>query len=343
VLDEADLDDSTLSAEFVQFINSRADGVPITRYDSENNTNKFFYSFGYTILAMRKPFTDDGAQSRCCKYISEGTNTPADYNLIPPKEWVQKGEELRQKLMLFRLRNLARPHKFPTQLTIEGVTSFRVREGALMLYALADQDAEITTYVPKILAILQRQSIEERAGSAEGLILNIVYGWLTDEDISTDKKPTGWLVMKKRISQKSEDAEKSEWTEYLTLGMIAKTLNESMSASEVARYWRGLGQDTLSNLRIGKGRRIRGVLIIKNPMRLQKEFRKYVVDTEEVTGIFETITQSSLEELEGREEPLKKDKTPPKEPDGTSLKLTLPDERPQSLRDYQTLDTRFSE
>jgi hypothetical protein len=337
VLDEADLDDSTLSAEFVQFVNSRADGVPITRYDSESNSNKFFYSFGYTILAMRKSFTDDGAQSRCLKYVSEGTNTPADYDLIPPKDWVRKGEELRQKLMLFRLRCLGRPHKFPTQLLIEGVTSFRVREAVLMLSALEPQDQTITTDIPRILKVLQRQAIEERAGSTEGLILNVVYGWLTDEEIIIERKPTGWYV--KNTLDKYRKGEKFEEIEPLTLSQISEALKESLPASEIARYWRGLGQDLLAHLRIGQRKKRRGVLLIKDPKRLQKEFRKYVVDAEEVTSIF--IKQTSLEGLEGREEPPVNDKTPPEEPDGTSLKLSLPDDRPSSLRDFQTLDTRF--
>jgi hypothetical protein len=295
ILDEADLDDTSLSAEFVQFINSRADGVPITRYSSEDDVNKWFYSFGYTVLAMRKTFMDDGAQSRCLKYVSEGTNTPADYNLIPPKDWVKKGEELRQKLMLFRLRSLRRPHKFPTQLIIEGITSFRVREAVLMLYALEDTDPTITADIPRILRVLQTQTIEERSGSIEGLILNTVYGYMTDDDAEVKPRGPEWLVQKSHIGKDANGKER-EYSEQLNLGLIAKALGDSMSASEIARYWRGLGQNILSQLKAG-GRRIRGVLLVKNPKRLQKEFRKYVVDAEDLSKMFESIKQSSLEGL----------------------------------------------
>jgi hypothetical protein len=298
VLDEADLDDSTLSAEFVQFVNSRADGVPITRYSAEDDVNKWFYSFGYTILAMRKSFMDDGAQSRCLKYVSEGTNTPSDYNLIPPKEWVERGEKIRQKLMMFRLRALLRPHKFPTQLIIEGVSSFRVREAVLMLYALEDVDPTITKDIPRILKLLQKQTIEERSGSLEGLILNIVYNWMDDEEVVVAKRGTDWYAEKTRVSTRSqrdeENGEGKTWMELLTLGTIVKVLNDSMSASEIARYWRGLGQNVLSQLKTG-GKRIRGVLLIKDPKRLQKEFRKYVVDAEDFSVKFGTVVQASLD------------------------------------------------
>jgi len=344
ILDEADLDDSTLSAEFVQFINSRADGVPITRYSSEDDVNRWFYSFGYTILAMRKTFVDDGAQSRCLKYVSEGTNTPSDYNLIPPKEWVQKGEELRQKLMMFRLRALSRPHKFPTQLIIEGITSFRVREAVLMLYALEETDPTITADIPRILRVLQKQTIEERSGSIEGLILNTVYGQLTDDDTGVRKRGVDWLIEKSHISVVSkgegEKGVEKEWFEQLTLSYVAKSLGDCMSASEIARYWRGLGQNILSQLKIA-GRRIRGVMLVKDPKRLQKEFRKYVVDAEDISSKFEDVKQVSLEEI-GEAGPTHSEatKVPPEEPEmGLSGGKTYFDseDNPKNPKNYKDI------
>jgi hypothetical protein len=340
VLDEADLDDSTLSAEFVQFVNSRADGVPITRYSAEDDVNKWFYSFGYTILAMRKTFMDDGAQSRCLKYVSEGTNTPSDYNLIPPKEWVERGEKIRQKLMMFRLRALLRPHKFPTQLIIEGVSSFRVREAVLMLYALEDVDPTITKDIPRILKLLQKQTIEERSGSIEGLVLNTVYGWIDEDDVVITKRGTEWYAEKLHTSVNRE-GKQTEWSEPLTLGAVSKSLNECMSSSEVARYWRGMGQNVLSQLKTG-GRRIRGVLMIKDSARLQKEFRKYVVDAEDFSTRFETVRQSSIEEVKESPAPPPPPSEPvgPKPPETASLKLTDPLGQPPKSY-FENIDTTW--
>jgi hypothetical protein len=281
VLDEADLDDSTLSAEFVQYVNSRADGVPVTRFNSEDDTNKWFYSFGYTILAMRKPFADDGAQSRCIKFQTEGTNKPADIDLIPPLEWAKKGEELRQKLMMFRMRHLIKPQVFPTQFSVEGVNSFRAREAVLMLNALSQEDPALMQDLAKITRLQDKRMIEERATSMEGLILNTVYGWINDDDMEAVRHRTGWYLTKTHQSAKSEET----WSEPLTLKKLVETFNDSISASELARFWRGLGQQTLDQHRV-QGKRFRGILLISNLPRIQKEFRKYVVDAEDVLNRF---------------------------------------------------------
>lgn len=281
VLDEADLDDSTLSAEFVQYVNSRADGVPVTRFNSEEDANKWFYSFGFTILAMRKPFADDGAQSRCIKFQTEGTNKPADIDLIPPLEWAKQGEELRQKLMMFRLRHLIKPRVFPTQVSAEGVNSFRPREGALMINALGEEDPGLKRDLDANIRLQDKRMVEERATSMEGLILNTVYGWINDDDVEPIRHKTGWYLIKSGRSAKSDE----EWEAPLCLKTLVGAFNDSVSAAEIARYWRGLGQQTLDQHRI-QGKRYRGILLISNLPRVQKEFRKYVVEAEDVLNRF---------------------------------------------------------
>lgn len=46
ILDEADLSDSGENNDFVEFMNSRADGVPIPRYSSGKDMVEIFHSFG---------------------------------------------------------------------------------------------------------------------------------------------------------------------------------------------------------------------------------------------------------------------------------------------------------
>lgn len=287
ILDEADLSDSSLAAELIQFYNSRADGVPITRYSTESGTNEWFYSFGYTVLAMRKPFSDDGAQSRCVPFGTEGTAHPDDYDLIPPKAWVEWGETLKQKLLMFRLRHLADPPEFPTQLIIEGVRSFRVRESVLMLYALKDEDPAMFESLATLLRELDRRLVSERANSLEGLILNIVYQWLTDNDGTVTQKANSWYITRP-VTNKNGDENQVP----LTLSTISDTLGKTLTPAEASRYWRGLGQDTISQLRID-GKRRRGLVVINKPERLQKEFYKYVVDAENTMQRFKKVIDLS--------------------------------------------------
>jgi hypothetical protein len=270
ILDEADLADSSENNEFVEFMNSRADGVPIPRYNSGDKTVEFFHSFGTSIVAERSSSTDDGYESRKVIFPSDATIYPEKYSLIPPKEWTERGKVLQRKLLLFRLRHLT--GDVPTNLIIEGVKGFRVRESLLLLQALSGEDSDIVKDIASIAKKLEKRIITERSGSMEGLILNIVYNSI--EDIDTYLEPHEKAL---EIMMIQHHGNKEDTTYPLTLKYISKGLGEVISAAEVARRWRGLGQDTTPRGR-REGRRYSGIIQISNPTRFLKEVGKYVVD-----------------------------------------------------------------
>jgi hypothetical protein len=297
VLDEADMNDSSLSSELVEFINSRCDGVPIPRYGTESKQVEWFYSFGLTVLATRQGFTDDGLESRCMVMPTATTENPEKYELIPPGEWLEKGKQLQRKLLLFKLRHL--DGKMPTQLLIPDVKSFRVRESLLILQGLRDEDPTLMKGINEIAKKMEERIIKERAASPEGLILNVIYDFLTDSNVTLEKWQDSYIAIREVRTYNKEEGEHHINRFPLTLRNISKSLGEAFSSSAIAKIWRGFDQDTLSQKRIDE-KRIRGVMQFKNLKRLDRVFPKYVFDYQTPAIIeYEIVPEIKQEKIVG--------------------------------------------
>jgi hypothetical protein len=85
LLEEADLDESTESADLVEFLNSRASGHPAVRWSTETERAHWFLNLGYTILAIRRPYEDAGLTSRTIPFPAESTGK--DLPLVAPMEF----------------------------------------------------------------------------------------------------------------------------------------------------------------------------------------------------------------------------------------------------------------
>ena len=309
ILDEADVRDSMETAEFVQFLNARAVGSVIPRFSTELDTNRYFLSFGNTILALRKSFNDDGFNSRAVPLRAEAT-PKNEIPLIPPPDWLKRGRVLLRKLLLWRFRHLARIYRgelhIPTRLDLDGVQSFRVREAFLVLKALAEEEPSLVEDMASIAKELDQRLVAERAASAEGLILNVVHGHLADGEYEPIVDGTGYKLERtvveaptkkgktKKGKTKEEESKEGgangeglKLRQPLTLRSVAKSLGDAFSPSQIAGYWRGLGQDTKARERYGE-RFFRGILLVKDPIRLEREFRKFVVRADPVLGLFPT-------------------------------------------------------
>ena len=270
IVDEADLADTSETSEFIQFMNSRADGVPIPRYELGRRKVKYFYSFGMTVLAERSSSSDDGYESRKIVFPSEATNHPDRYSLIPPDEWYEWGKKLQRKLLLFRLRHLK--GRVPNNLIIDGIdVGFRVRESLLLLQALKDEDEGIVSDLKELAMILHRRLVEERSGSIEGLIMNIVYNRILDENTYLEPFRNALEI---RTVHEQED---QPHTVPLTLTSISTALGKQLTPSDIARRWRGLGQSVRARGRVSS-RRYSGIIQISDKNRFFKEVAKYVVD-----------------------------------------------------------------
>ena len=296
ILDEADLLDSGESADFIEFLNARATGSVIPRYSTERGTTDLFMSFGNTIVATRKPYSDDGVNSRSVPLRAEPT--AKDVPLIMTAEQVEQGRVLQRKLLLWRFRQVARIRrgdlKVPSRLDIAGVRSFRVREAMLILSALGKDESKLTEDLEQIARELDRRLVVERAASPEGMILNVVYALL--DEARVELRGTGYVLIETRMREdKDQDGPRVEVDEPVTLTRIMYVLGKAFQTKEIAAMWRGLNHATLERWREGK-KLFRGVLLVPDPARLDAQFLKYVVGGEARTAAW---PQRALENFGG--------------------------------------------
>ncbi|HKN06447.1 MAG TPA: bifunctional DNA primase/polymerase [Thermoplasmata archaeon] len=283
ILNEADLKDTGEAAEFIEYLNSRADGSPITRYSADKDANQYFSSFGSTVLALRQPYSDDGFSSRSVPLHTETTSR--DLDLITPEEWWVEAAAVQRKLLLFRLRTIARIRRGELTLATKvglPVRSHRVKEIFLALASVARaEDPELLEQFVPVAHELERRLIVNRGSSKDGLILNAVYGFLSDPEWAPLPEGAAFRLEREYTRARrgaAGEADEPEVThELLTLRRVGDSLAGAFSQSEIARVWREFGQGTLDRARVD-GRRVHGVLLFTDPERLDKEFRRFVVD-----------------------------------------------------------------
>jgi hypothetical protein len=287
VLDEAD-SKGDYDSDLMQFLNSRADGIPIPRFDADRKSEEFIHSEGYSVIANRFPFRDTGVETRCITQKAVPTDRPDRYDLIPPPDWIAEGRSIMRKLLMFRLRNRTKQFSIPSNLQIENVGP-RVRLTLSLLHALKDQDPAIVDDYQAVGQRIETKLREARASSDEGMVLNFVYESL---DIETDShrisnieydESVPFLTVKRR-----SEGDEGELLQPLTAGYVAEHLR-TLSAKDVNMIWRGLGQSIKQRTRFsqvlsyeGKERVVsstyRGVLQLADSRRLALEFKRFVPD-----------------------------------------------------------------
>ena len=174
-VNEADIDEKTRSedsesSQQVKFYNSRYErDAAVWRTNKETLKPEVFDSFGPTILVTRKGFHDDALESRCLVVPMYGrTRTGIRLNLA--SEFYEQALHLRNKLELFRLRNLQR---FSNDFDLEfnGVST-RMNQILQPMASLAK--AHLPSLYPKIESLARQLSekvVEQRALSDDGMIV----------------------------------------------------------------------------------------------------------------------------------------------------------------------------
>ena len=178
-INEGDIDESSRSEDSeskqkIKFYNARYErGGSVWRTDKNTLKPEVFDSFGPTILTSRRPFADDALESRLLVVPMTGL-TRTDIPLNLPDEFYAKGQELRNKLELFRLRNLAR-FENDNNLVFEDVSS-RMNQILQPIASLSK------AYLPglfsevKNLALrLSERVVEDRANSLDGQVVRAYF------------------------------------------------------------------------------------------------------------------------------------------------------------------------
>ena len=180
-LDEADLKDSSEAADLVQFYNSRATGAIIWRYSTDAQTNQISEVTGPTIMCTRKPFEDDGIESRCLVIQAKPGRRLGQKDGVPylePPEMFEEAQRLRNKLLTFWLRNL-NTYSIDYYGSVKGPVTARLQGTALELMGMA-QKIGLETVVTETLTEISLRVVEQRSESPLGKIIQTIHMLWTD-------------------------------------------------------------------------------------------------------------------------------------------------------------------
>jgi hypothetical protein len=113
VIDEGDFRASDEKAEIVKILNNgNARGFPVLRSEilqTKEINPQAFAVFGPKLVATRGPFQDRALESRCLTEEMGGSRLRDDIPLNLPAAHKEEARQLRNKLLLFRLRNYEKP------------------------------------------------------------------------------------------------------------------------------------------------------------------------------------------------------------------------------------------
>lgn len=173
VFDEADFKNSGSEADIVKILNcGYMKGMPVLRTEGDGNNRvpKGFDVYGPKIIATRNQFQDAALESRCLTQVMAGRPRPE----IPrhlPKQFYSESAELRNKLLLFRLRNFFKVELDPSQ-EIDGLEP-RINQVALPILSIIE-DESVREEVIKALTSLQSNLNDLKQDQEPALILRAV-------------------------------------------------------------------------------------------------------------------------------------------------------------------------
>ncbi|MDD4858902.1 MAG: DUF3854 domain-containing protein [Dehalococcoidales bacterium] len=216
VLDEADFKDSAAWAEMVKLLNNGyRPGMPVLRADKENGKwyPRSYQVFGPKLLSTRFPFQDEALESRCL--TSEMLPlTRDDIPRVLPPSFDKEVNDLRSKLLTFRLANLTRlkGKTFGNEL-LEPNLQPRLQEILIPLKAMLNGDHAMADALAGFVHRLQDNLYYRRKESLEGKTLiallelheenqelscqNIANRIAqSDEDSETNSRKVGWIIKK---------------------------------------------------------------------------------------------------------------------------------------------------
>lgn len=118
VIDEGDFRASDEKADIIKILNNgNARGFPVLRSEilqTKEINPQAFAVFGPKLVATRGPFQDRALESRCLTEEMGGSRLRDDIPLNLPAAHKEEALQLRNKLLLFRLRNYEKPRDLAT-------------------------------------------------------------------------------------------------------------------------------------------------------------------------------------------------------------------------------------
>jgi len=176
VIDEADFRESDESAEIVKILNCGFQkGKAVIRCNPANPSElNFFETFCPKLIATRRPFSDRALESRCLTENMKVTHRQ-DIPPILPKEFYEEAEELREKLLMFRLKNKKKIGIGRPKVIDFGEIEPRMKQMSYSLMVMFEPIPELAKRYKDFLKKYNAELVEERSQSSEGRIIGAIW------------------------------------------------------------------------------------------------------------------------------------------------------------------------
>lgn len=175
VIDESDFRVSDERAEVVKILNNgNGRGFPVLRSELVGKGEydpRAYHVFGPKLVATRGFFEDRALESRCLSEEMGQRALRTDVPITLPAEAAPEALALRNKLLLFRFRNLARCG--PVDQLVDRTIEPRLNQIFVPLMSVVD-DAQIRSDLLELARQYQRDMIADRGLSTEAQVLEVV-------------------------------------------------------------------------------------------------------------------------------------------------------------------------
>jgi hypothetical protein len=196
VIDEGDFRLSDERAEIVKILNNgNAKGFPVLRSEATGNRGEFnpraYEVYGPKLIATRGYFEDRALESRCLTEETGGRELRDDIPISLPPEHKEEALRLRNKLLLFRFRNLRgqKPGEGLPDRTIEP----RLNQIFLPLLAVV-RNPKDREELRSLARRYHGEMVTERGMDLEAQILEVIRDLRQSERTLSVKDITSWLV-----------------------------------------------------------------------------------------------------------------------------------------------------
>lgn len=187
VVDEGDFKDSDEKNELVKYFNLGFErSSPMMNCDKNDPSKlEFFKPYCPKIIATRQTFKDKALEARCLTHVMYQM-TREGIPIILPNNFPDEQLVIRNKLLKFRLENY---RKINTEYFDIGVkVEPRLLQGTYSFGSMLQHDPDALEEFKGFILEYQKELIEERATSFEGLIVNTIYGLLEEEQENVTSK-----------------------------------------------------------------------------------------------------------------------------------------------------------
>ncbi len=223
VFDEADFRFSSATTDMVKILNTGyMKGMPVLRTEGDGNNRRpvSYNTYGPKVIATRSNFDDLALESRCLTQIMGG-KPRKDIPRHLPKSFKQESEEIRNKLLMFRLKNYF-DIKIDPSLEVDGLDS-RINQIALPILSIID-DPEVLVMVQGVLKKIQGKLNVQKQDQDPALVLRAIINLIKGGSYSIEYKHIATEI-------NSISGNKSDYTDTLTPAKIGRVNRSNLDIS----------------------------------------------------------------------------------------------------------------